>query len=170
MLEVRTKSYESSLDNAAMLRVCDNGTWNDYRVFHAGMPTAIPVVNGGTGATTAWGAGDNLSRKNTVTLSVGSGLSAIFTRIGKIVNVFLTSIPSQTVAAWSTVDLCAIPSGYCSSNRNPYMVLPRQSATTYIPVFLVANGSSAKLSLSNQSGSSQTTGVIMPLSFTWALV
>ena len=31
-----------------------------YRVFHAGMPTPVPVANGGTGATSAKGALSNL--------------------------------------------------------------------------------------------------------------
>ena len=169
MLEVRTKAYADSLDNAVMMRVCDNGSWNEYRVFHAGMATGVPVAKGGTGATTAADAGNNLSLTQTVTLSVGSGLSAVFTRIGKLVNVFLPSLPSQTIAAWSVQNLCAIPSGFYSSNRNPYTVLARQSATTYIPVFLEAYGGNGMLVLSNQSGSSQTTGVIQPMSFTWSL-
>lgn len=53
MLEVRTKAYQSSLDNAVFLRVCDNGTWANYRVFHAGMVTPVPIANGGTGASSA---------------------------------------------------------------------------------------------------------------------
>ena len=32
MLEVRTKKYESSLDNAVMLRVADAGVWSNYRI------------------------------------------------------------------------------------------------------------------------------------------
>ena len=131
--------------------------------------SAVTVAQGGTGATTAANAGNNLSLTQTVALSVGSGLSAIFTRIGKIVNVYIPSIPSQTIAAWGTLNLCSIPSGYYSASRTPQMVLPRQSATTYCPVFLVANGSSGMLTLTNQSGSSQTTGMILPMSFTWSL-
>ena len=53
MLEVRTKSYAASLDNAVLLRVADAGTWYNYRVFHAGMPTPVPIANGGTGASNA---------------------------------------------------------------------------------------------------------------------
>ena len=60
MLEIRNKSYESSLDNAAMVRVCDNNVWSNYRIFHAGMETAVPIPNGGTGATTAADARYNL--------------------------------------------------------------------------------------------------------------
>lgn len=60
MLEVRTKAYEDSLDNAVMVRVCDNGTWRDYRIFHEGMETGVPISKGGTGATTASGALTNL--------------------------------------------------------------------------------------------------------------
>ena len=60
MLEIRNKSYESSLDNAAMVRVCDNNVWSNYRIFHAGMETAVPIPNGGTGATSASNARKNL--------------------------------------------------------------------------------------------------------------
>lgn len=60
MLEVRTKGYENSLDNAVMLRVADAGVWSNYRVFHAGMPSGAPVANGGTGATNAKAALMNL--------------------------------------------------------------------------------------------------------------
>lgn len=54
ILEVRAKSYENSLDNALLLRVCDNDNWSDYKVFHSG--TTVPITSGGTGATTAAGA------------------------------------------------------------------------------------------------------------------
>lgn len=54
ILEVRAKSYESSLDNALLLRVCDNDNWSEYKVFHSG--TTVPITSGGTGATTAAGA------------------------------------------------------------------------------------------------------------------
>lgn len=60
MLEVRTKAYQSSLDYAVLLRVCDAGNWANYRVFHSGMVTGVPVANGGTGATTAAAALTNL--------------------------------------------------------------------------------------------------------------
>lgn len=60
MLEVRTKTYENSMDNAVMLRVADNGAWGNYRIFHAGMVSGVPVANGGTGATTAAAALNNL--------------------------------------------------------------------------------------------------------------
>ncbi len=48
MLEVRTKAYQNSLDWAVLLRVCDAGTWGNYRVFHSGMVSGVPVANGGT--------------------------------------------------------------------------------------------------------------------------
>ncbi len=72
MLEVRTKAYESSLDNAAMLRVCDGGTWGNYRIFHAGMATAIPIANGGTGATSASSARSKLGTNNAGNLTTGT--------------------------------------------------------------------------------------------------
>ena len=72
MLEVRTKSYESTLNNAVMVRVCDNGTWGNYRVFHAGMESGVPVANGGTGATTAANARANLGANNAGNLTTGT--------------------------------------------------------------------------------------------------
>ena len=72
MLEVRTKGYESSLDNAVMLRVADAGVWSNFRIFHAGMPTGVPVANGGTGATTAANARANLGANNAGNLTTGT--------------------------------------------------------------------------------------------------
>ena len=72
MLEVRTKGYESSLDNAVMLRVADAGVWSNYRIFHAGMPTGVPISNGGTGATTAANARSNLGANNASNLTTGT--------------------------------------------------------------------------------------------------
>ena len=72
MLEVRTKGYENSLDNAVMLRVADAGVWSNYRIFHAGMPSGVPVANGGTGATTAAAARSNLGANNASNINTGT--------------------------------------------------------------------------------------------------
>ncbi len=72
MLEVRTKSYEATLNNAVMLRVADNGAWGNYRIFHAGMESGVPVANGGTGATTAANARSNLGCNNASNLTAGT--------------------------------------------------------------------------------------------------
>ncbi len=72
MLEVRTKGYESSLDNAVMLRVADGGVWSNFRIFHAGMPSGVPVANGGTGATNAAAARSNLGANNAGNLTTGT--------------------------------------------------------------------------------------------------
>ena len=53
MLEVRNRSYESSRDNALLLRDVVNGTYYAFRIFHSGMATPVPVANGGTGASSA---------------------------------------------------------------------------------------------------------------------
>ena len=71
MLEVRTKSYESTLNNAVTVRVCDNGTWGNYRVFQAGMESGVLVANGGTGDTTAANARSNLGENNASNLTTG---------------------------------------------------------------------------------------------------
>ena len=75
VLEVRTRGYQSSLDNALALRDCVSGSWSTYRVFHEGMTTAVPVNKGGAGATTAAAARQNLgirSGTKVVTLTNGS--------------------------------------------------------------------------------------------------
>lgn len=72
MLEVRTKAYQNSLDWAVLLRVCDAGTWGNYRVFHSGMVSGVPVANGGTGATTAANARANLGADNAGNLTTGT--------------------------------------------------------------------------------------------------
>ncbi len=72
MLEVRTKAYENSMDNAVMLRVADNGTWGNYRLFHAGMATPVPIANGGTGAANAATARSNIGANNASNLNAGT--------------------------------------------------------------------------------------------------
>ena len=72
MLEVRTKAYQNTLDWAVLLRVCDAGTWSNYRVFHSGMPSPVPVANGGTGATNAAAARSNLGTNNAGNLNTGT--------------------------------------------------------------------------------------------------
>ena len=60
MLEVRNAAYQSSRDYAVVLRDVVNGSYSTYRVFHAGMATPVPVANGGTGASAAKAALNNL--------------------------------------------------------------------------------------------------------------
>ena len=72
MLEVRTKKYTAPLDNALMLRACDNGQWTQHRVFHAGMETPVPIANGGTGSNNALSARAALGANNAGNLNVGT--------------------------------------------------------------------------------------------------
>ncbi|MDO4541140.1 MAG: DUF859 family phage minor structural protein, partial [Syntrophomonadaceae bacterium] len=60
MLEVRTAAYAPSMDSAVMLRTAVGGSYYAYRVFHAGMATPVPIANGGTGASGAKAALNNL--------------------------------------------------------------------------------------------------------------
>ena len=60
MLEVRNAAYQSSRDYAVVLRDVVNGSYYTYRVFHAGMATPVPIANGGTGASAAKAALNNL--------------------------------------------------------------------------------------------------------------
>ena len=99
MLEVRTKAYAASLDNAVMVRVCDNGSWGNYRVFHAGMPSGVPIANGGTGATTAANARSNLGANNAGNLTTGTLPAA---RLPFKIQYGQTSV---TGVAWTTVAL-----------------------------------------------------------------
>ncbi len=72
MLEVRTKAFQNSMDWAVLLRVCDAGTWANYRLFHSGMATPVPIANGGTGANNAATALSNLGANNASNLSTGT--------------------------------------------------------------------------------------------------
>ena len=101
MLEVRTKAYQSSLDNAVMLRVCDAGTWGNYRIFHAGMPSGVPIANGGTGATTAANARSNLGANNAANLTTGTLPAA---RLPFKIQYGSTTV---TGVSWTTVSLTA---------------------------------------------------------------
>lgn len=99
MLEVRTKAYASSLDNAAMVRVCDGGTWGNYRVFHSGMETPVPIANGGTGAATAANARSKLGANNASNLTTGTLPAA---RLPFKIQYGQTSV---TGVSWTTVTL-----------------------------------------------------------------
>lgn len=72
MLEVRTKSYENGLDNAVMLRCVESGYWSQFRVFHEGIATPIPVSCGGTGANNAATARSNLGANDASNLTTGT--------------------------------------------------------------------------------------------------
>lgn len=72
MLEVRTKKYASAMDNAVLLRACDNGQWAQHRIFHAGMETPVPIANGGTGANNALSARIALGANNAGNLNTGT--------------------------------------------------------------------------------------------------
>ena len=72
MLEVRTKAFQNSLDWAVLLRVCDAGTWANYRVFHSGMASPVPIANGGTGSSTAANARSALGANNASNLTTGT--------------------------------------------------------------------------------------------------
>lgn len=60
MLEIRNAAYQSGLDNAVVLRSVVDGSYYSYRMFHAGMSTPVPIANGGTAASTAKAALNNL--------------------------------------------------------------------------------------------------------------
>ena len=72
MLEVRNASYESSRDNALVLRDVINGSYYAFRVFHSGMATPVPIGNGGTGAGNAAAARSNLGANNASNLNAGT--------------------------------------------------------------------------------------------------
>ena len=72
MLEVRNASYESSRDNAVVLRDVINGSYYAFRVFHSGMATPVPIGNGGTGASNAASARSNLGANNASNLNAGT--------------------------------------------------------------------------------------------------
>lgn len=101
---------------------------------------------------------------NAVTVT-GSLATVKYLKVGKIVVCNIPAITtSQTIASWGSAEIASIPSGYEPDGEFSY-VLPRQSATNYIPVFI--RPSNGKLKLENQSGSSQSTGVILDGFYVW---
>ena len=72
MMEVRNASYESSRDNALVLRDVINGSYYAFRIFHSGMATPVPIGNGGTGASNAAAARSNLGANNASNLNAGT--------------------------------------------------------------------------------------------------
>lgn len=72
MLEVRNAKHESSLNNAVLLRIARNGTWSEHRLFHTGMESPVPIANGGTGASNAASARNNLGCNNAGNLNTGT--------------------------------------------------------------------------------------------------
>ena len=72
MVEVRTKQYENSLDNAVVLRCVENGYWSQFRMFHEGMATPVPVSCGGTGANNAATARAVLGTNDASNLTTGT--------------------------------------------------------------------------------------------------
>ncbi len=72
MLEVRNAAAESSRDNAVVLRDVINGSYYAFRVFHSGMPTPVPIGNGGTGANNAAAARSNIGANNASNLNAGT--------------------------------------------------------------------------------------------------
>ena len=101
MLEVRTKAYASSLDNAVMVRVCDGGTWGNYRVYHEGMETVIPLTKGGTGGTSAATARSKIGANNASNLTTGTLNAA---RLPFKIQYGQASV---TGVSWTTVNLTA---------------------------------------------------------------
>lgn len=71
-IEVRDKTLEASLNNAALLQVTDGGATSYYRLYHEGQGFGIPVGKGGTGSTTAAGARTNLGCDDASNLSSGT--------------------------------------------------------------------------------------------------
>ena len=57
---MRNAAYAPSRDNALLLRDVVDGNYYAYRVFHAGLASPVPVANGGTGASSAKAALNNL--------------------------------------------------------------------------------------------------------------
>lgn len=101
MLEVRTKAYAASLDNAVMVRVCDGGTWGNYRVYHEGMETVIPLSKGGTGGTSAATARSKIGANNASNLTTGTLPVA---RLPFKIQYGQTTV---TGVSWTTVSLTA---------------------------------------------------------------
>ena len=98
MLEIRTKALQASLDWALVLRACEAGVWNNYRVFHSGMPSGVPVANGGTGAANAADARKNLGANNAGNLTTGTLPAARLKKHNNKATIMLSSSIQATLA------------------------------------------------------------------------
>lgn len=84
-LEINNASVESSKDRALILQeIYDGGSGASYRIFHAGMETPIPIVNGGTEASTAAGALTNLGAVKKSGDTMGGALIANATSVATL--------------------------------------------------------------------------------------
>ena len=148
MLEVRTKAYANALDNAVLLRTAENGVWNQYRMFHAGMESGVPVANGGTGASNAADARSNLGCNNASNLTTGTISTA---RLPFKVQYGSTTV---TGVSWTTVSL----SGFTSK---PIVVVSfaNNASSSNIHVLKTANESaySFQVCMAGSSGSGSRT-------------
>ena len=72
IIQVRNKSIESTLNNAALLVNVENGTPTYYRLYHEGQTFGIPITKGGTGAISAADARINLGCDDASNLSTGT--------------------------------------------------------------------------------------------------
>lgn len=59
-LVIPTSKWSASRDDALIIQCIEDNVYHNFRVFHAGMATPVPVANGGTGASTAKAALTNL--------------------------------------------------------------------------------------------------------------
>lgn len=78
LIKVQSASCESSLDQAVVLTSRSDGHGTNYRIFHAGMETPVPIANGGTGASSKSGARTNLGITSGRSLPTSGSTGDIF--------------------------------------------------------------------------------------------